>query len=366
MKTIDQLYEYLKTTKRFVGSHDVHTPRALVEEILDHIDLVDKSILVLFNLEFVVSLVYNKHIDPAHITLYADHENKVKLAEKIGVKYITSLDTDMKFDVVIGNPPYLKGKWIEFLKKSVELTTQQVTMISPDGTNNFSTRSDNLVNFLNEHGIQSKTDCTSHFPNVNSGNIVIYNLDITKSYNPAALVDTTIEGKIVSKIINSHGNKLQAMLSSKRGKLHSAAIRYDNPSHGLIKNLESVTKTGAVYSWIDSTNTTIINAADYWLVNRYFGKDAHSTIVETSELIGISSNILAIKKIPGWTAEYFKQAYLSKCHRFTLAALRKGGFDTSPRHLSQLSIVEKYTDAELYQHFNLTQDEINYVESHVK
>ena len=89
----------------FEGSHDIHTPQELVEEILGRSKL-EGSILVLFNVEFVISLVYNYNIDPKQITFYSDHENKNKIADRLGVKIIESLDIDMKFDVVIGNPPF--------------------------------------------------------------------------------------------------------------------------------------------------------------------------------------------------------------------------------------------------------------------
>ena len=60
----------------------------------------------MFNVEFVISLVYNYQVDPSKITFYADHENKIKIAKRLGVKYIIELRTDMKFDVILANPPY--------------------------------------------------------------------------------------------------------------------------------------------------------------------------------------------------------------------------------------------------------------------
>ena len=274
-------------------------------------------------------------------------------------------DNTMKFDVVVGNPPYLKGKWIDFLKQATELSKKHVLMISPDGTNNFSTRSDKLVEFLKEKGIQSKKECTSFFPAVESGSIVIYELDVTKSFNQSAFVDSSMEGIITAKVINAKGVKLNAILSSKRSKEWSGAKRFESKATGLIKNIESITKEGKVTSWIAQSDTTIINGNDYWLVNRYFGKDAEASIIEESFKVGISSNIMAIERIKGWTVNEFKDVYLSKLFRFVLNVLRQGGFDTSPRHLKQLIQIKK-TGNDLYKHFGLTQEEIDYIESNVK
>jgi hypothetical protein len=275
------------------------------------------------------------------------------------------LDNTMKFDVVVGNPPYLKGKWIEFLKQGAELSKKHVLMVSPDGTNNFSTRSDNLVEFLKEKGIQSKKECTSFFPNVESGSIVIYKLDVTQPFTQTAFVDTSMEGVITAKVIGAVGTKLNAILSSKRSKEWSSVPKFEKKAAGLIKNIESVTKEGSVELWIDPTNTTVINGKDYWLVNRYFGKDADTSVIEESSKIGISSNIMAIERINGWTVDEFKDVYLSKLFRFVLNVLRQGGFDTSPRHLKQLVEIKK-TGKALYKHFGLTQDEIDYVEANTK
>ena len=89
MKSAKDFYKFLKTEKTlFAGSHNVYTPQPLIEEILNQIDLKNKSILVMFNVEFVISLVYNYQVDPSKITFYADHENKIKIAKRLGVKYI--------------------------------------------------------------------------------------------------------------------------------------------------------------------------------------------------------------------------------------------------------------------------------------
>ncbi len=274
-------------------------------------------------------------------------------------------ETDMKFDVIVGNPPYLKGKWVEFLKQAAMLSKKHVLMVSPDGTNNFSTRSDNLVEFLKENGIQSKKECTASFPNVESGSIVIYELDVTQPFNQSAFIDNSMEGIITAKIIGARGNRLNAILASKRSKKWSNVPKFERSATGLIKNVESVTKEGEVLLWVDPNNTTVIDGNNYWLVNRYFGKDSDTSVIEVSEKVGISSNIMAIERLNSWSVEEFKEVYLSKLFRFVLNVLRRGGFDTSPRHIKQLIKVKK-TGSDLYQHFNLTDEEIAYVEANVK
>ena len=167
---------------------------------------------------------------------------------------------------------------------------------------------------------------------------------------------------IVARVQTTDTLGIKARLSSKRSKAFSTVPRYDAPGDGRIKLLESVTKAGPVYSWIDISNTTVVNADNYWFTNRYFGKDADTTLVEETGDIGISSNILAIQRVDGWSITKFKSVYLSPLVRVVLAELRKGGFDTSPRHLAQLPIIDNSV-TDLYSHFKLTPEEIEYVES---
>lgn len=126
--TADRLYKFIQTEKGlFEGSHDIHTPKDLVNEILSKVTL-DGDILVLFNIEFSIALVYNYNIDPKKITFYSDHENKTKIANRLGINVIERLDIDMKFDFVVLNPPF--GKFKEFKSLAESLSNKKALIIS--------------------------------------------------------------------------------------------------------------------------------------------------------------------------------------------------------------------------------------------
>lgn len=269
----------------------------------------------------------------------------------------------MKFDIVVGNPPYLKGTWKTFLEKSVDLSTGLIYLVAPDATNNFSNRSDKFVDYLKSVGIQKITDCTHFFPNVSSGKIVMYHMDVNKEYDPECLQDQSPEGNIVKKVISySAHSKLNAMLSSKRSAEHANSPRHAKRTPGCIKTLISIGKNNVEWAWVDKQHVTILNADQYWFTNRYFGRDADSPLVETTGNIGISHNILAIEKIPNWSLDEFSKIYLDPVYRFVLTHLRQGGFDTSPRHLKQLPIL-KLHDAKLYAKMGLDQAEVSMIKS---
>lgn len=266
-------------------------------------------------------------------------------------------ETDMKFDAIIMNPPYLKGTWVKFFDKAVSLKPKYIAQVSPDGTGNFSARSDKIEKSYIDNGIQIYKECTAYFPNVSSGKICYGIFDLDLPANKTCLEDTSINGEIVKKFINHNGMKVESKLSGKRTSKDIAAPRFDTYSDGLIRSIESVTKTGPVFKYINPENTTIVDGKKYWFVNRFFGKDVDATVVEVDDTIGFSHNVIAIERIKGVTVEDFKAVMLTKPKRFVLDVLRAGGFDTSPRHLRQLSFVD---DSQI----GLTSDEIAHIESH--
>ena len=270
---------------------------------------------------------------------------------------VDNMNINKKFDAVVSNPPYLKGTWLKFFKKTLELNPEYFVQISPDATHNFSSRSEAYEQLLIDNGVQEYVDCTSYFPNVNSGKICYAFLTPGHTGNPEVIQDKSISGNIVRKIVGHSGHKIESKLSGKRDAKSASSPRYDDLRKGCVKNVESVTLGGPVFKYVAKEHTTIVDSRKYWFTNRYFGKDEKSPIFEIDEgEIGISHNILAIEKIPDVSLEDFIKIILTPTKMFALSYLRAGGFDTSPRHLRQISFVDD-------KDFNLTKKEIEYMEA---
>jgi methylase of polypeptide subunit release factors len=326
-------------------------------DVLDRLYAADfKQLNLLVTKKRLENWAKNNNQDQLEFRNRIQYNRVEDLVEKIGT---------MKFDIVVGNPPYLKGMWVKFLKESVKMSTGHVALVSPDATKNFSSKTDALIEFLKQNGVQHIRDCTRHFPKVKSGTIAVYHLEAGKKYNPSCFEAGNIDQQIVAKIKDIAGPKLEAKLSSKRSKDMYSGPRYEKGGEGRIQTVESVVKSGPVYSWIDIGNVDVITGDDYWLMNRYFGKDADITMVEHSGKIGISTNIMAIKRVPGMSIVDFKSIYLSPLFRTALNSMRNGAFDTKPQHIRLLPIVDK-TVKDLYQYFGLTPEEIAHVENSIK
>jgi len=153
MGKYDKLWKWLKdkSLEKYSGSHAIHTPKDLTTQTISKIDTVDKNILVLFNVEFVITLLEDG-IEPLQITFLSDNAHKTNLVHRLGIKYVmTDMNTSKKFDVVIGNPPYQDdstGKstkttnlYVPFFYKAESLVSDNgiVSMIIPSdwvGPNN--------------------------------------------------------------------------------------------------------------------------------------------------------------------------------------------------------------------------------------
>lgn len=120
--------------KRF--GNVVATPYTLVNDVIKNVDIQDKSILVMFNLEFVLALLQEHNVNPSNITVLGTSEFKGRICDKLGVNYITEYTKSKQFDVVFANPPYSEENgnrliYPQFFADALELA-DTVAMIMPE------------------------------------------------------------------------------------------------------------------------------------------------------------------------------------------------------------------------------------------
>lgn len=104
-----KLFDLLKkeSLDLFSNAHNVYTPKEVTVQIIDQIKFKsDDKILVLYNIEFVISLIEIYNVDKENITFFSDHVNKTEIANRFGVTVINEVDKAMKFDVTLSNVPY--------------------------------------------------------------------------------------------------------------------------------------------------------------------------------------------------------------------------------------------------------------------
>jgi len=112
--------------------HNQHTPSELVDEMLDLVayTLTEDAKILTLNPEFAVSLIEDYPFTAPNVVMYtAGDDNLETIAGGMGINTIQELETDMNFDVVLGNPPFQKGHsakrwtlWQELVEKAFELS----------------------------------------------------------------------------------------------------------------------------------------------------------------------------------------------------------------------------------------------------
>jgi len=130
-------------------TQNVFTPPRLIRRILSRVNFASNhKILVWYNVEFLIYLVKEIGLSPKNIYIYTNTKDKLIL-EKQGYnvvyqenvdfnKIVNELNT-LKFDVVLGNPPFSKNKkepnklWARFVIISFSLCKEGgiVSLITP-------------------------------------------------------------------------------------------------------------------------------------------------------------------------------------------------------------------------------------------
>lgn len=391
-----KVFEFLKneTQQSFATSHNIFTPEKLAEEIVKNAFYYSsyseypKNILVCFNLEFLVELVYN-NINVDRIWFLSDHEEKTKFAEKIlGIKNIVNEIeeiNDMKFNVILTNPPYTDGDnkkiYHHFYNKCSELLDEDgiIAIVSPFAiAKGFVGRKvgdkkldcQDLV-YLNNNEIKEK-----HFPKVGLDNIS-YSI-VKKGYTGLSEIETT-EGKF------SFDRSKLGMIPAKFNKNVLSIIEkmFDGKSN-YQRKMNVPTDNFEV---VDSSNTFVITKIlDTNNVEGYYIKDQDNTMTgefrffintlgkriykdETNRMMyKRNGTVLCIKtdsKLERDNLIYLLE-HNNKLIDFMMEEIVGNGrspYDTFLLNFKKVDLTKKWNPTDLYKHFKLTQTEVDYIEN---
>jgi hypothetical protein len=323
--------------------------------------------------------------------------NKHKLVGTYSSTDFLSWETDMKFDVIVGNPPYQDNRsktaklWFEFTKKSIALDPSYIAYITP---NNW---------FYEPLGLKVKSTTESLLKgSIIYGDVITpneyfsVNEDIgmwvwKNEQNLIGKFKATWFGQIVEKefvyegtpaIVDASGH-FRTSIEEKLKLKNNTSVRVEgikgmtwgvgHPSVGLQDKLSEITTdvfsipvrlSPARTMYTDFAEKKLgvcITISGYYYVH---GNDDKYMPI-TDDPTGLSFLKILCNNVD--EATNVKSFLTSKLYRSYVQVMVNKSFNNyALARLPFLGRDKYWTDSMIYEYFGLTQDEIDYVESSVK
>jgi hypothetical protein len=283
------------------------------------------------------------------------------------------------FDVIMMNPPYLKRTWLKFVERCIMLNPKFIGCINPDPMNTPSVFGDKWKTLCKDNGLIYREDSTHYFPSVTSGSIGSFVLDRSKQADGTLLGSSdTLYNSIYNKVITGSQESF-AILGPQavsgygpKDNVHSLKSKPDDKH--LYKSILSCRTEGLIIKYSDKKvvykKYNHMLKGRFVVMNRFYGKNNPDPvfIIEDIENYNLSFNVIAFKLNEDETLDNFTSVYSSKLYRFILTKLRNGMFDIQAGQimkLTRLNLTHSWTNEDIYKHFNLTDEEIEYIETNV-
>ena len=295
-------------------------------------------------------------------------------AKRKGYKNVITCDflkwkANMKFDVVIGNPPYQstedgskrKKMWVQFAEKALAIS-DIVAFVTPTAWQKENSK------YFKDIAAQIKThmvaygSANEHF---NVGEDIGYWVTDKNSTDIVPLIDDNPCSPIYNKMLKPKGTAWHYRDFQQPHVVENGVklLFLDTPSptanvpiYWTAKQVRYCRKQDVKYTgW-----KVIVNNSGHFYDPT--NPDKYSR-VDNSMTVGLGAWGIKVKteqeglNVLSWVR--------SKLYRVVVAKMKTGGFNNPFIELKSLGETKMWTDDEIYKHFNLTPDEISYVESNI-
>lgn len=387
----------------------IYTPVALFAEILFHIPrLESKTVVILYNTEAIPVLHYLYNVPWENITLACVSNEQVDYCNTLFQGKIKTLllpvtdikDTevlnDMKFDVVVGNPPYQdpltpsRKLWVEFIfcankvvraggicamvtpnswvtrpdgqkfSKVTELfTTQQLENVNLISPNTYFNIGEDIGYWILRKTLRSKD--TAIFGNWH-GTIKEEQIEFTGK-KIIFSKDDELTSSIIDKIIKSNNKRMpwETELQSDKGIDQLLAEDIISLTKTSIFKFELFwTASQIYYTTIDTVKLgtrLVVNRSGYYfkegLADKYMP-------IKNDVAVGIGGFGISFRSVH--EAEAARELLAANVIRFFVDSQKTSGFNTALTKLPYFNLAMPAADLNKY--FNLTQEEITYIDNY--
>lgn len=310
--------------------------------------------------------------------------NKHKLVGQYACKpyeNFLNLDDSMKFDVVLGNPPFKNGNetggksslWRKIVAKSWTLVKNNGTlmMVAPQFPNSAA----DLGHIFTENQTNTVwTKISHHFPGIGSS-FFAWSVTKTPKTQDTLFADEGIRLNVTSEVLPNDLRSisiLRKVLSNPKFEcksspeyLHTSVADGKDDDHlysqPTKKHPYIIRRTSGdnyqMYGAVEPTDYELPKVVMTFSGNphyRYHGKDAPIGTIKFQ-----SGHILVKNKTEG---ENLIKLYESTLYRYIQNQMSSGGMrGKSFYELPKMDLTRTWSDKELFDHFGLTEDEINLV-----
>jgi Eco57I restriction-modification methylase len=271
---------------------------------------------------------------------------------------------DMKFDIVIGNPPYQstvdgskrKKMWVQFVDVASNLS-DVIIMVTPNTWKLRSKYFAETSKFIESH-LQACGDANKYF-------------DVGEDIG-WWMVDKTLTAKIhiATSPIQAIFKKVEKQIDV---KWHYRDFQQPSTSDGEpLASVPTSTQTHPVFWTAKQTRYAKPSDVSYvgWKVIVNNSGHYHDpknpdkyNRVDNSHAVGLGA--WGIKVPDEQSGNNMLTWIRSKLYRSLVEGMKTGGFNNPFVELTNLGHDRPWTDAELYNHFQLTHQEIEYIESYI-
>lgn len=300
---------------------------------------------------------------------------------KVTYEHFLKLDNSMKFDVVVGNPPFKNGNetggksslWRKIVAKSWTLVKKDgvMTMVAPQ----FPNSSADLGDIFTKHQTTVVwTDIAKFFPGIGSS-FYAWSVTNTPKHTTTNFIDDGIALDVTSKdlpndlksisIIDKFLQHPKFECKSSPEYLHTSVadgkdddhlFSQPSPKHPYVIRRTS----GANYQMYGAVLPTDYTSSKVVFT---FSGNPHYKYHDASNPIGTikfqSGYILVKDQTEG---ENLITLYQTKLYRYVQSQMLSGGMRGKDFYeLPKLPLNKIWTDADVFAAFNLTADEINYI-----
>jgi hypothetical protein len=367
---LDQLWKHIKITPEMKFLDPACGRGTFLRQLL--IRLIQEPCLVtkfpsLSDREAYIrqSMLYGFEIDAAFVHVL-QRQGYVNVTLQNALEY----KVGMKFDVVIGNPPYQDSSakssklWIDFtLKILTELDPAFVGFVTPASWRSTATKRAMAVQSLLRHNVLFVKDATKLFRVGETIAAWIY-AKTASSFLPE---EEVIPKSTIDYIFEKVRKPKEAPRWHYKDFSTSASLGvhcFDTPQgvHTTPVFWTSVRTVYADSARIHQGWKVILNNSGY-----YPSHPGDNRYMKVSATMGVGENGIGIRASSEAAAHNVASWAASKLYYCLVTQLKSGGFNQSVVvQLPYLGEEKLWTDEQIYEHFKLTPEEIAYIESTVK